>query len=88
MNEMDDHWITPEEYWKCTEKPQLTIGDKIQRGTPIQDGSIFWGSIQIVKKFSSEGFPMYRARYGKVDKIAEIWRIPVKPDRLEERNRA
>lgn len=56
---------------------QLHIGDKIQIGTPIQDGRVFWGSEQVVKRFSTDGFPIYRAKWGKVDRIATCWRIPM-----------
>ena len=62
--------------------PQLSIGDKFQNGVLLQDGEIFWGSIQVVKRLSSEGNPIYRARFGKIDKIAEHWRFPIEGDAL------
>jgi hypothetical protein len=59
-----------------SKNPQLRIGDKFQNGVMIQGGEILWGSIQTVKRLSSEGNPIFRAKWGKINKIAEYWRLP------------
>ena len=49
----------------------LKIGDRFQNGVELTTGGIMWGTVQTVKRFTSDGRPMYRAKWGKVDKIAE-----------------
>lgn len=54
----------------------VQIGDKIQIGTMLTTGEMFWGSIQTVKWIGSDGSLYFRARHGKVDKVAHNWRLP------------
>ena len=51
-------------------------GDRFQNGVELTTGEIMWGTIQTVKRLMPDGRPMYRAKWGKVDKIAEHWRTP------------
>jgi hypothetical protein len=51
-------------------------GDRFQNGVMLTTDEIMWGTIQTVKQLTSDGKPIYRAKWGKVDKIAEHWRTP------------
>lgn len=63
---------------KHTRKFEVRVGDKIEIGTPIQGGGFFWGSTQTILWIDSSGTPWYRAKWGKVDKVAYCFRIPEK----------
>lgn len=54
-------------------------GDIIQTGIIFAngDGSISWGSHQVIRRISSDGTVWYRPREGKVDKSPCHWRFPV-----------
>ena len=54
-------------------------GDVIQTGMIYAngDGSIVWGSHQVVRSISSNGTLWYRPREAKVDKCSSHWRFPV-----------
>jgi hypothetical protein len=56
-------------------------GDIIQTGLILAngDGSIDWGSHQVVRRVSSDGTLWYRPRDAKVDKCPDHWRFPVEP---------
>ena len=60
-------------------EPHPQKGDIIQTGIIYAngDGSIVWGSHQIVCGVSSDGTLWYRPRYAKVDKCPDRWRFPV-----------
>jgi hypothetical protein len=64
---------------------KLDVGDIFENGVMIQDGTILWGTTQVVKRLSNEGNPIYRAKWGKVDKIAEYWRTPELRQQVGER---
>lgn len=53
--------------------PVVVRGDKIQIGTELTSGEIWWGSIQTVLRVY-DGRPMYRPKWAKVDKLATHWR--------------
>lgn len=50
-------------------------GDKIQIGTRLKGGGVFWGSIQTVIRLSSGNVPVYRPKFAKVEKYASLWRL-------------
>jgi len=54
-------------------------GEVIQTGIIFAngDGSIQWGSHQVIRYVSSDGTPWYRPREAKVDKTSYHWRFPV-----------
>lgn len=54
-------------------------GDVIQTGMIYAngDGSIVWGTHQIVRWISSDGTLWFRPREAKVDKCSTYWRFPV-----------
>lgn len=54
-------------------------GDIIQTGLTYAngDGSINWGSHQVIRRISSDGTIWYRPRQAKVDKTPNHWRFPV-----------
>jgi|GEM_PF-2754436 len=56
-------------------------GDIIQTGMILSngDGSIMWGTHQVVRRVSSDGILWYRPREAKVDKTPHHWRFPVEP---------
>jgi hypothetical protein len=56
-------------------------GDRFQNGVMLTTDEIRWGSIQTVKRLTSDGKPIYRAKWGKVDKIADHWRTPPNTER-------
>jgi hypothetical protein len=61
------------------EHPQPQEGDIIQTGIIYAngDGSIVWGTHQVVRWISSDGTLWYRPREAKVDKCSYHWRFPV-----------
>jgi hypothetical protein len=56
-------------------------GDIIQIGMIYAngDGSIVWGSHQVIRWVSSDGTLWYCPREAKVDKCSQHWRFPVQP---------
>ncbi len=54
-------------------------GDIIQTGMIYSngDGSIQWGSHQIVRWISSDGIIWYRPKEAKIDKCPQYWRFPI-----------
>ena len=54
-------------------------GDIIQTGMIYAngDGSIHWGTHQIVRRISSDGTLWFRPREAKVDKCSSHWRFPI-----------
>ena len=62
----------------ASKTPSVHRGDRIQIGVELMGGSgrILWGTVQTVKMLYSDGRPIYRAKWGKVDKIANRWRLP------------
>jgi hypothetical protein len=56
-------------------------GDIIQTGMILGngDGSIVWGTHQVVRWVSSDGSLWYRPREAKVDKTSQYWRFPIEP---------
>ena len=58
---------------------ELKAGDIIQTGMIYAngDGSIVWGSHQVVRRISSDGIPWYCPREAKVDKHPHHWRFPI-----------
>lgn len=61
---------------KHTKKFQITVGDKIETGIPLQGEGFLWGSIQTILWIDSDNVPWYRAKWGKVDKPAYCYRLP------------
>lgn len=57
------------------ENPPVMAGDKIQIGTRLKGGGVFWGSIQTVIRLSSGNVPVYRPKFAKVEKYASLWRL-------------
>jgi len=58
-----------------SQHPVVGPGDRIQIGTKLVSGEVWWGSVQTVLRFY-DGRPMYRPKWAKVDKIATHWRRP------------
>ena len=54
-------------------------GDIIQTGMILGngDGSIIWGSHQVIRWISSDGTIWYRPREAKIDKCPHHWRFPI-----------
>lgn len=62
--------------------PEVKVGDKIQIRVDLLGGGFFWGTIQTVKWISREGMVYYRAKHGKVDKVAYRFRLaPAPPEK-------
>lgn len=61
------------------EQRQPKVGDIIQTGVIYSngDGSIAWGSHQIIRWISSDGTLWFRPREAKVDKCSSHWRFPL-----------
>jgi hypothetical protein len=59
--------------------PKLNKGDKFQVGTNMVGGYIMWGTIQTAQRIDPDGSPVYRPKWGKVDKKPHCWRKPLKP---------
>ena len=59
--------------------PQPKKGDIIQTGMVLAngDGSISWGTHQIIRWVSSDGTIWYRPHEAKVDKTPQYWRFPI-----------
>ncbi len=54
----------------------IKTGDRFQNGVMLTTGDIMWGTIQTAKRITDDGRPLYRPKWGKVDKISEHWRTP------------
>lgn len=62
----------------------IKAGEKFQVGTMLTSGNILWGTTQTAKRIRDDGKPIYRAKWGKVDKIADLWRQPAGKVGIEE----
>ena len=62
---------------------RLYPGDLFQVGTLLEDGTTFWGRIQTVRGISSDGRPVYRPKWAKVDKCPDLWRTLEEKDIAE-----
>lgn len=56
-------------------RPAVKPGDIIETVVRLQGGGWFWGTRVAVKWIGSNGAVYVRYRHGKVDKIANEWRV-------------
>ncbi len=56
-------------------KPAVKVGDVINRLVRLEGGGWFWGPAVAVRWIGSDGAVYVRYRHGKVDKMADEYRL-------------
>ena len=57
--------------------PVVKVGDMIEVGCELTSGEVWWGKqTKVIGLMPPDGQPLYRPKWAKVDKVADLWRMP------------
>ena len=62
--------------------PAVNVGDMIEVGYRHRDSEYWHHRAYVVREVDANGTPYVRYRFGKVNKPAQLWRIPKPSERI------